>query len=232
MPAYLSKVARCRLGALVDQCCNLNHCPVSALFAHCSMAIKTFELRNEARGWTSKPHQKLRAHHSEGSIMTITMPTEEEVASWDMDALLSYGRDGLSNHSSDPEELIRRRTVLITSKFGDVSPVLREVVMLSLVARDMETVRKVVDWLEEAGDPAMGYYAWKAMSDRGEADLGEEFLTSAARHGHFPAQRVLSDRKARERGVFGIFFLALSRLAHAWRVYRVVRENPKDLRLR
>ena len=138
--------------------------------------------------------------------MATKIPTEEEIAAWDMDALLGYGRDGLSNHSNDPEELILRRNVLITSKFGDRSPVLREVVMLSLAAGDTETVRKVIGWLEEAGDPAMGYYVYKAMSDRGETALGEEFLTSAALHGHFPAQRVLSDRKARERGIFGPFF--------------------------
>ncbi|MFY2823378.1 hypothetical protein [Ruegeria sp. MALMAid1280] len=104
--------------------------------------------------------------------------------------------------------------------------------MLSLAAEDISTVRKVVGWLEEAGDPAMGYYVHREMADRGDSHQGDEFLISAAHRGHFPAQRVLLDRRARERGLFSPFFFLASRVAHTWRVYQVARRNPKDLRLK
>ncbi|SHH77952.1 hypothetical protein [Marivita hallyeonensis] len=164
--------------------------------------------------------------------MPTRLPTEEEIEAWDLATLLEYGRAGLRSFAGDHDELIQRRNVLITSRFGDLNAVLREVVMLSLAAEDIPTVHKVVGWLEDAGDPAMGYYVYRTMADRGEADKAERFLISAASHGHFPAQRVLSDRKAKEHGVLSPFFFVASRVAHAWRVALVVRQNPKDLRLK
>lgn len=164
--------------------------------------------------------------------MSTLLPTEEEIDIWDVEAYLIYGREGLSRFSNDHDELIQRRNLLITSKFGDLSPVLREVVMLSLAANDIDTVRKVVGWLEEAGDPAMGYYVYRTMADRGEANAAEGFLKSAAEHGHFPAQRVLLDRKAKTFGVFAPLVKLVSRYSHARHVYQVARQNPKDLRLK
>ena len=160
------------------------------------------------------------------------IPTKEEIEAWDLAACLEYGREALHHFSGDREEILQRRNLLISSRFGDLSPVLREVVMLSLAAEDIATVRKVVGWLEEAGDPATGYYVHRAMVDRGDSHEGDEFLISAARRGHFPAQRVLLDRRARERGLFSPLFFLASRVAHAYRVYKVARRNPKDLRLK
>lgn len=164
--------------------------------------------------------------------MTDAVPTEAEVASWDMEALLHHARAVLRDHRQDSDALIRCRGILMRSRFADLSPVLREVVMLSLAARDMDFMRKVIGWLEAAGDPAMGYYVHKAMSDEGDAGPVEDLLASAAAHGHFPAQRVLSDRKARASGAFAGMALALSRLRHAVRVWQVARRNPRDLRLK
>ncbi|PLS23478.1 hypothetical protein [Neptunicoccus cionae] len=164
--------------------------------------------------------------------MSRLLLTEQEIESWDLATLLEYGREGLRSFSGDKDELIQRRDVLITSKFGDLNPVLREVAMLSLAAEDMTAVHKIVGWLEDAGDPAMGYYVYQAMADCGEAGQAEGFLISAASHGHFPAQRVLSDRKAKQNGIFSPFFFWASRVVHAWRVYLVARQNPNDLRLK
>lgn len=164
--------------------------------------------------------------------MPTALPSKNDLTAWDMAAYLDYARDGLRAFPEDPEELLQRRTVLMASPFADLSPVLREAVMLSLQAGDMQTVRQIVGWLEEAGDPAMGYYVHRALADRGDADAAEAFLHSAARHGHLPAQRVLSDRRARSRGALALLYLPLARLAHARKVYRIARANPKDLRLK
>ncbi len=164
--------------------------------------------------------------------MTTKIPPAVEVETWDIEAMLHYGREGLRDFSHDQDELINRRNVMITSKLGDQGPVLREVVMLSLAVKDMKSVRKVTSWLEDAGDPAMGYYVYKALEENGKTEEAEGFLRSAADHGHLPALRILSHRSTKARGLRAVFWFPIARISHAWKVYKVARQNPKDLRLK
>lgn len=160
------------------------------------------------------------------------IPTEDEVSSWGLKQTLEFGREGLRKHSNNGKELRIRRDLLITSPLGDQSPVLREVVMLSLRLNDLETVREVVGWLEEAGDPAMGYYTHKAQVDSDAKDRLDDLLESSAKCGFLPAKRMLSDRFANKFGPLKFAIRPILRLGHAIRVFKVARGNPNDIRLK
>ncbi len=164
--------------------------------------------------------------------MVTPPPSEDEIASWDMMATLEYGREGLANYRDDPAELEMRRNILIRAPLADFTPILREVVMMSAEIEDIETVRMVIDWLEDAGDPAMGYYSHLAFKELGHPEWAEEMLQSGAAAGHLPAQRELSDRAARAKGFFSFFWFPYSRIRHGLKIMKIARKNIEDLRLK
>ena len=102
--------------------------------------------------------------------------------------------------------------------------------MLSVSAHDLDTAKLAIGWLEQAGDPAMGYFVYKALLDQSRNEEAETFLQSSARHGFLPAERVLLDREA-SKSLFPWISRAVARFKHARKVAGIAKANPKDLRL-
>lgn len=165
--------------------------------------------------------------------MCTKIPDRDQIDGWSLQETLVYGRDGLQFHSNDKVELINRRNVLLTSPFGDTNAVLREVVTLSLEAEDMTTVKKVVGWLEEAGDPAMGYHVYIRLKRKRQKREAIEYLESAARGGHLLAQHAnllrIIDTKSR---LLKILVSPAIKLYFIFRIALAAFRNAKDLRLK
>lgn len=148
-----------------------------------------------------------------------------------LEELVLFGREGFLTHPQNRDELIKRRELLLNSKYKDETVILREATMLSAHADDMETVDVLIKRLQAQGDPAMGYFVYKALEEKQDRD-GEGYLSSAAELGYLPAQKVLALRAARASSCPNFIALTVARLKHSVKVFRIAKENDKDLRLR
>ena len=165
--------------------------------------------------------------------MPTRTPSQSAIVNWDLETTLAYGREGLERHAGEQKELLNRRNVLLSSSFSDLNIVLREVVMLSLAAEDFATVEKVIGWLEEAGDPAMGYYAYVKMKEMDREAEVSKHLLSAAAAGHILAQKtVMLNKASRFPFYLRLIVMLPSRIWLLLKSIVIAFRNPKDLRLR
>ena len=146
---------------------------------------------------------------------------EDRIEAGDADAMTQYTTDAFQNHLFDRDELHRRRSVLGRS-VPEINTPIECIALLSAAMDDRAGWDKMLGFLEEEGDPGLGFLAWRLIlfysKDQQRADNWMHAVEHSARLGHFPSRHQVLLRDVRRSGF-------ISGLKLRWHILKLERER-------